>query len=46
MANAGITVAMVTHESEMAEYAGRIILFRDGLVASDKRHEPKIVPVH
>lgn len=29
----GITIVMVTHESEMAAYAGRTIHFRDGLVA-------------
>ncbi len=29
---AGITVLMVTHEPEMAQYAHRIIHFRDGLV--------------
>jgi putative ABC transport system ATP-binding protein len=28
----GITVAMVTHEPDMAEYAGRTIVFRDGQV--------------
>jgi putative ABC transport system ATP-binding protein len=32
----GITVIMVTHERDMAAYAGRIIRFMDGLVASDK----------
>jgi putative ABC transport system ATP-binding protein len=31
----GITVIMVTHESDMAAYATRIIRFMDGLVASD-----------
>ncbi|MBS4098062.1 MAG: ABC transporter ATP-binding protein [Sulfuricella sp.] len=31
----GITVLMVTHEPEMAAYAGRTIRFVDGLVASD-----------
>jgi putative ABC transport system ATP-binding protein len=30
--SAGITVLMVTHEPEMAQYAHRIIHFRDGLV--------------
>jgi putative ABC transport system ATP-binding protein len=29
----GVTVVMVTHEAEMADYAGRIVNFRDGLVA-------------
>ena len=33
----GITVIMVTHEQEMAEYADRIILFVDGKIASDGR---------
>ncbi|MFZ5799720.1 MAG: ABC transporter ATP-binding protein [Desulfobulbus sp.] len=32
----GITVIMVTHEQEMAAFAGRAILFRDGLVAEDQ----------
>jgi putative ABC transport system ATP-binding protein len=32
----GITVVMVTHEPDMAEYASRIVVFRDGLVASDE----------
>jgi putative ABC transport system ATP-binding protein len=34
----GITIAMVTHEPEMASYAGRIIYFLDGLVASDQQN--------
>ena len=28
----GITIVMVTHEPDMASYAGRIVRFRDGLV--------------
>jgi putative ABC transport system ATP-binding protein len=28
----GITIAMVTHEPDMAEYAARVIQFRDGRV--------------
>jgi len=31
----GITIIMVTHEPDMAEYAGRVIEFRDGQVVSD-----------
>ena len=31
----GITILMVTHESEMAEYAHRVIHFRDGRVTDD-----------
>jgi putative ABC transport system ATP-binding protein len=33
----GITIIMVTHEPDMAAYAGRVIHFKDGLVASDDR---------
>jgi putative ABC transport system ATP-binding protein len=33
----GITVLMVTHEPDMAEYAHRTVRFVDGLVASDAR---------
>jgi putative ABC transport system ATP-binding protein len=33
--NLGITIIMVTHEPDMAEYAKRIVHFVDGLVASD-----------
>jgi putative ABC transport system ATP-binding protein len=32
----GITVLMVSHEPEMAEYAHRVVHFRDGKVASDE----------
>lgn len=31
----GITILMVTHENDMAEYAKRVVHFVDGLVASD-----------
>ena len=31
----GITIVMVTHESDMAAYAGRIVRFVDGRIASD-----------
>jgi putative ABC transport system ATP-binding protein len=31
----GITIVMVTHEPDMAEYAGRIVHFRDGRVEDD-----------
>ena len=33
----GITVVMVTHEREMAEFARRRVVFRDGAVVSDER---------
>ena len=31
----GITIVMVTHEDDIAAYAGRLIVFTDGQVASD-----------
>jgi putative ABC transport system ATP-binding protein len=34
----GITIIMVTHETDMAAYAKRIIHFRDGLIASDEKN--------
>jgi len=34
----GITVLMVTHEPDIAAYAKRVVHFRDGLVASDRRN--------
>jgi len=34
----GITVLMVTHELDMAQYAKRIVRFVDGIVASDTRN--------
>ncbi|NLW81117.1 MAG: ABC transporter ATP-binding protein [Desulfovibrionales bacterium] len=35
----GITVLMVTHEPDMAEYARRVIRFVDGRVESDRRND-------
>src|SRR6266446_5178352 len=32
----GITVVLITHEIDIAEYATRIVLFRDGQVVADK----------
>lgn len=34
-----LTVVMVTHEKEMAEYASRIVHFRDGLIEQDQQHQ-------
>ena len=32
----GITIVMVTHETDIAAYAGRNIVMRDGIVQSDR----------
>jgi putative ABC transport system ATP-binding protein len=37
----GITVVVVTHEHDIADYAGRLITFRDGRVRSDERGSPR-----
>lgn len=34
----GITVVMVTHEPDMADFASRIVSFKDGLIESDRKH--------
>jgi putative ABC transport system ATP-binding protein len=33
----GLTIVLVTHETDIAEYGTRIVAFRDGLVRSDAR---------
>lgn len=35
--NAGITIVMVTHESELAAYATRVIRMQDGVIISDEK---------
>jgi putative ABC transport system ATP-binding protein len=39
LAAAGQTVIMVTHEAEIAAHARRVVVLRDGLVATDTRRE-------
>lgn len=35
-----ITIAMVTHEADMAAYASRVVRFLDGRIVSDQRQTP------
>ena len=37
LANSGQTVIMVTHEADIAAHARRVVVLRDGMVASDDR---------
>jgi len=36
----GITVALVTHEPDIAEFASRVVVVKDGLILSDERQTP------
>ena len=40
LGRAGITVLLVTHEADIARYAGRILTMRDGRIVSDERRTP------
>jgi putative ABC transport system ATP-binding protein len=40
LGESGITVVLVTHETDIAEYAKRVIVLKDGLVTDDRRQEP------
>jgi putative ABC transport system ATP-binding protein len=37
----GITILLVTHEADMAEFASRVIVMLDGRILSDRVQEPK-----
>src|SRR3954454_15365003 len=40
----GITVVLVTHEADIAEYARRVVVFRDGVIEADKVNEKRRRP--
>jgi len=39
--DSGITVVLVTHEPDIARYAARVVVMKDGKVLSDVRQEPQ-----
>jgi putative ABC transport system ATP-binding protein len=45
LGRSGITVVLVTHEPDIAQYASRVIHMRDGRVLSDERQEPRAAVV-
>src|SRR4051812_18265838 len=40
LGRSGMTIVVVTHESDIATYAGRVVVLRDGKVVSDQRQTP------
>src|SRR5689334_14870528 len=37
----GITLVLVTHEPDIAEYADRVVVFKDGKIKSDRQNEKR-----
>jgi putative ABC transport system ATP-binding protein len=42
LGRSGITVVIVTHEPDIARFAARIIVMRDGRIVSDRRQVPQM----
>jgi putative ABC transport system ATP-binding protein len=40
LSRAGITIILVTHEPDVAAFASRVLVIRDGSMVSDRRQEP------
>jgi putative ABC transport system ATP-binding protein len=41
----GITIVLVTHEPDIATFAARVVVMKDGHVLSDRRQEPRFAEV-
>jgi len=41
----GITLVLVTHEPDIAEYASRVVVMKDGLIRSDRPQQPVVASV-
>jgi putative ABC transport system ATP-binding protein len=42
LGKSGITVVLVTHEADIAQFARRVIVMKDGVVVEDKLQEPTV----
>jgi putative ABC transport system ATP-binding protein len=42
LSGVGITVVLVTHEADVAAFASRVVMMRDGKIVSDQRQTPQI----
>jgi putative ABC transport system ATP-binding protein len=40
LGRSGITVVLVTHEPDIAQYASRVIHMKDGMVLTDEPQQP------
>jgi putative ABC transport system ATP-binding protein len=45
LGRSGITLLLVTHEPDIAQYASRVVVMRDGLVQSDRRQAARVAEV-
>jgi putative ABC transport system ATP-binding protein len=41
LGDSGITIVLVTHEPDIASYAARVVMMKDGRVQSDIRQQPR-----
>ena len=42
LSHEGLTILVVTHEPDIAAYASRVIVVKDGLVRADRRQTPRV----